>query len=247
MKEMLIADSLYAVLGPVMPFLKRSDISVHTGARHDELIRLHFEHKVNLIITRPDLPGMSCESFVTVLRRSERLRNVSILLLVAKDFAQRGQVLRVGANCVMPLSAAADAITQRIHRLLNIPQRRSSRVIMNLAIEGRRSNRTFLCGIENVSTHGMLTRTAEILSPGDRIHCSFFLPDGIRVATESTVVRTMPGTSDLLSQKYGVQFLGMSKTDESAISSFVERELKRQQESSGAQVSEYNRARLRTF
>jgi DNA-binding NarL/FixJ family response regulator len=241
---MLIADSLYAVLGPVMPFLNRSDISVHTGARHDELIRLHFEHAADLIITRPDLPGMSCESFVTVIRRSEALRKVSLLLLVDNDLAQRERALRIGANCILPLAAPTDAISQKIHGLLNIAPRRSYRVIMNIAVEGRRSSKPFMCSMENVSAHGMLIRTAEVLSPGDRIQCSFFLPDGTRVAAEGTVVRTVPGTGGLPSQKYGVQFLGMSQADESAISSFVERELKRQQESAEVQASEHKRVRL---
>jgi len=230
MKKILIADTLHPVLETVMHFPDRPDIAVHTGARHDDLMRLHFEHNANLIVTQPDLPGMSCESFVNVIRRSETLRNVSILLLVPDNSAQHERAMRAGANCILPLSARADDISKRVHGLLNIAPRSSYRVVMNMAVEGRKNDKPFMCTMENISANGMLVRAAEALSRGDRIRCSFYLPDGTHITTDGAVVRAVPGASGPDSQRYGVHFLAMSKADASSVSAFVEKEWSRRRE-----------------
>jgi DNA-binding NarL/FixJ family response regulator len=222
MKKMLIADSLYPVVDSIMHFLDRSDVAPHTGGRHDDLLRLHFNQRASLIVTQPDLPGMSCESFVNVIRRNEALRNVSILLFISDEPDQRERAARCGANCIIPRSAPAEEINRRVHGLLNIAPRSSYRVVMHMAVESSKHNKPFMCTMENISANGMMVRTTETLSPGNRIRCAFTLPDGKRIATDGAVMRVVAGEAD--SRRYGIHFLSMAKSDTAAIASFVEKE-----------------------
>lgn len=227
MKKMLIAEHLHAALDSIIHFAERPDIAVYMGARNDDLMRLHFEHNANLIVTQPELPGMSCESFVNVIRRSETLRNVSILLLISETASQRERAMRAGANCILPLSAGAEDMSKRVHGLLNIAPRSSYRVLMNMAVESKKNNRPFMCNMENISSNGMLVRTAEALSRGDQIRCSFYLPDGTHITTEGAVTRAVPGAGGQDAQRYGVHFRRISQENAAAVASFVEKEWRR--------------------
>jgi DNA-binding response OmpR family regulator len=227
MKKLLIAEDLHPRFTPVMNFLNRSDIAVHAGTSHEDLLRLHFEHHAHLIVTRPDLPGMSCESFVKTIRRSEGLRNVSIVLLHAVGAVHHERALRCGANYVMSLATPSVDLARKVQELLEIPRRRSYRVIMNMAVAGKRNDKPFMCNMENISVHGMLVRTTEVLNRGDRISCSFYLPDGSRVSADGDVVRIVQEASLSEQKRYGIQFANLTPPDELSITSFVNREVQR--------------------
>jgi hypothetical protein len=79
----------------------------------------------------------------------------------------------------------------------------------------------------------------EALSRGDRIRCSFYLPDGTHITTEGAVTRAVPGAAGQDVQRYGVHFRDMSKNDATAVASFVEKEWRRRRD-----AAESGRARI---
>jgi DNA-binding response OmpR family regulator len=221
MKKIVLAKDLHPVLMSALHFLHRSDISVHTAATADELLTTHFEHRAVLIVTLLDLPGMHCETMINVIRRNEAFRSVSIMVLYNDDAEQRARSARCGANIVMALPAEPALLAAHVSQLLSVEPRRAYRVVLNMAVNGVHNNRPFLCNSENISPRGLLIRTAEVLEPGSRIACSFYLPDGTRVSADGDVARVIKQDAGDTVKHYGVRFRSISPEAEASISSFV--------------------------
>lgn len=228
MKKLLVAADLRPLMMNAMEFLQRGEITVLTASTHDEMLRVHFHQVAHLLVTKLDLPGMACETLVHTIRRSEVMRNVSIVLLAPDTPGHRERGSRCGVNAVLPLPVDPALFAGKVQELLSVAPRRHYRVIMNVAVEGRRNDRPFVCNMENVSASGMLVRTEERLSPGDRITCSFFLPTGKKIGASGEVVRVVDHAANG-KQRYGVRFLSLAAEAESSLAAFVESDRRRKQ------------------
>jgi DNA-binding NarL/FixJ family response regulator len=221
MKTIVIAKDLHPLFMSAVHFLHRSDITVHTAATADELLTTHFEHHAVLLVTRLDLPGIHCETMISVIRRNEALKSVSILVLYTDDPVQRARSARCGANIVMAMPADPGVLATHVSQLLSVEPRRTYRVVMNMAAHGVHQNRPFLCKSENISPKGLLIRTTEVLAPGSRIACSFYLPDGTHVSADGDVARVIKQGFGDEAHHYGVRFISIAPEAEASISSFV--------------------------
>jgi DNA-binding response OmpR family regulator len=223
MKTIVLAKDLHPLFMSAVRFLHRSDITVLTAATADELLTTHFEHRAVLIVTRLDLHGMHCETMISVIRRNEALKSVSIMVLYNDDPVQRARSARCGANIVMAMPADPAVLARHTSQLLRVEPRRTYRVVLNMAAHGVHQNKPFLCNSENISPRGLLIRTSEVLAPGSRIACSFYLPDGTHVSADGDVARVIKqGPGDDVNH-YGVRFIGIAPEAEASISSFVHR------------------------
>lgn len=227
MKNLLVAEDLKPMMVRAMSFLKRADIAVHTAATTDDLLLFHLEKNAHLIATHPTLPGMTCEVLCNIIRRSEAMRKVSILLLCNSP-VQQELARRCNANAVLNCPVDTAAFAAKVQELLDVPPRRTYRVVLNIAVEGLHGNRPVMCNSENVSAGGMLIRTTEHLPPGAHISCSFYLPDGRRVSADGVIARVFRKDTAPDMTHYGVHFREFAPGAQSAIKSFVEKELLRQ-------------------
>ena len=225
MKQVIISKELHPLFQSTLLFLNRSEISLHPRETSDDILKSHFEHHADLIILKIDQPGMACETMIHVMRRSESLRAVSILVCHENRPALRERSGRCGANAVIALPAMPSRLAAEVQQLLEVQPRRAYRVVMNMTVESMHNNKPFLCKTENISTHGMLLRTAETLARGNRISCSFYLPDGTRVFAEGEIMRTV-APSGSPTHQYGIRFLTISPAAQTAITAFVQKEKK---------------------
>lgn len=224
MKKILIAHDLKPQITSAMNFLHRADLALFTATTNEELLKLHIEEHMDLIITRPDLPGMACETVFNIFRRSATLRRVSIFLICEHTSQQRERGKLSGANAVMDRPVDLAALAKKVQDLLTVAPRRSYRVVLSMAVDGKTNGRPFLCSTENVSANGMLIRSTERLVVGTHISCSFFLPDGTRISAAGEVARVVPADLPTDQHRYGVRFLSLAAQMESALSAFVEKE-----------------------
>jgi len=231
MKQIVLAKDLHQMFVSAMNFLSRSDISIQTATTAEELLMAHFEKHAALIVTKLDLPGMSCETMVNIIRRSDALRTVSIMVFFEDNTVQRERSAGCGANVVMALPADPEALALQVSQLLNVVPRLAYRVVLNMAVEGIHNGKPILCNTENISANGMLIRTTEALMPGGRIACSLYLPDGTRVSAEGDVVRVVgPGAGPATNHnRYGIRFLNIPADTASAITAFVNKQLQLKQ------------------
>ena len=227
MKNLLVAQDLKPMMVRAMSFLQRADIAIHTAATTDELLLFHLEKNAHLIAMHPTLPGMTCEVLCNIIRRSDAMKKVSILLLCNNPHQQE-LARRCNVNAVLNCPVDTAIFSAKVQELLDIPPRRSYRVVLNIAVVGLHDNRPVMCNSENVSAGGMLIRTTESLPPGSRISCSFYLPDGRRVNTEGVIARAFRRDPASDMTHYGVHFQGFAPGSQAAIKAFVEKELLRQ-------------------
>ena len=224
LKKVLISEDLQPILLQ-QNALTRSNIAVFLAASNDEILKIHFQEKVNLIVTRLDMPGLRTSELFTIIRQTPDLQHVSILMLRDDTIGQRELSKQCKCNAVMVMPVAADVLHRKTQELLNVPTRQAYRVVLNVAVEGKFGNKPFMCRMENISAAGMLIRTEQKFAPGTTISCSFYLPHGTRVSTQGEVVRTVAQDAQQTTDLYGIKFTDTHDEDKKAIERFIARSM----------------------
>ncbi len=224
MKKILIASNLRPLLVQEVGFLDRDDVTVLTADTNEALLQTHIEHHVNLIITGFDLPGLGCETLFDIIRRSHGLQQVSVIIVCDGTAQARDRAKRCGANVIMTPDAPSREFGRMIQELIDIAPRKSFRIVLTVSVDGKFQNKTILCSSENLSATGLLLRTEEVLGIGDRLACTFYLPDGIRIDVEGKIVRVVESSTDAGGSLYGVRFTAIDPAARTAIETFIEKE-----------------------
>jgi len=223
-KKLLIARDLIPQITGITTFLDRTEIEIVPADTSEELLQIHRREQANLVITRPDLPRMPCETLLNIFRRSMLLRNASVILLCEQTPAQLDRCRASGANAVMTRPVDASKLERVVQELLHVTSRRAYRVVLSMSVKGRKDGKGFLCSTENVSSNGMLVRTAELLPPGSRITCSFLLPDGTRISAKGSVARTARRDAQTRKNRYGIHLTTLTPEAKTALAAFVHQE-----------------------
>jgi CheY-like chemotaxis protein len=223
MKKIIIADQLMRSLERETNFLEQDDIRVFTAYANEEVLKIHSTEKADLIITLLRLPGMSTADLCSVIRTIPNLRNVSMIVYSSdkeKDIALSD---RCRANAIMMLPVNAVLLLDKMQELLNIPSRRSCRVLLSVRLEGYLLGKPFTCTSENISASGLLMETPRNLERGDRIDCSLVLPDSTRVKTSGEIVRAIKNPTQFDPNWYGVKFSTLATEAKCAIEALVDK------------------------
>jgi DNA-binding response OmpR family regulator len=225
MQKLLVAHDLKPLLVGAEPYLQRSDISIFSAATHDEVLKLHVEEHMNVIVSKLDMPGdHRAEDIFDIIRKSNDLRRVSVVMTCNDDLVHRERARRCGADVVMTMPVNPVQLSTKVRELLNVAPRQAYRVVLNVSVDGKFKNRPFLCRTENVSASGMRMRTSLDLAIGDVISCSFYLPGGTKVTSGGEIVRLIDRPEGEAEHIYGVKFTNISPEVRTAIESFIERE-----------------------
>jgi len=222
-KRLVIAKDLKHLMMAAMKFLHRSEISLVTAGTNDEILQSHLIDKAHLIVTKLDMPGMSCEALVQIIRRSEHTQKVSIILLCDGSKAHQERCYACGANAVVTKPVDHVLFAHTVQELLDIAPRRVARISLNIAVSGKYKNHPLECRSQNISASGMLIKTAVSLVKGEHMACSFFLPHWKHLDASAKVVRVIDQSSETHSNYYGIRFLSLAPETEHAIAAFVEK------------------------
>ena len=219
MKKILIDKALYSNLDKYETILKRADVRVFVAETNDEILSLHQQEKIDLIISRLDAPGTPAERIYGEIRNDPELRAVSLILVCNDRPGDKIRAERCGANAVMPRPAAREGLLDKVNSFLHVSARGSYRVLLSVSIEAEKE-RSFFCRSENISVTGMLLETDRALSAGDRLNCSFFLPGAKQIEVSGEVVREL-SAENTGKKQYGMKFTKISAADAAAINAFV--------------------------
>ena len=127
------------------------------------------------------------------------------------------------ANAVLTLPMDPAKILDKVRQLMDISWRESYRVLVSVSVSGSSKDKTFFCRSGNISTTGMLIETEKVFDKGDRLACSFFLPDSAQIKTEGEIVRIIKPVANSKTCQYGIKFSQLPAGARSAIEVFVER------------------------
>jgi response regulator RpfG family c-di-GMP phosphodiesterase len=224
MKKVIIAEDLISLVEKDRSFFNRTDIRLISAATNEEILALHRDEKADLIITNLDMLDMNAENLCALIRNDVELRGVSIIIVCPETIANLQRCIQCGANAFVTTPVNHAVLLQEAYLLLHVTPRRSCRIDLKLKMEGK-SKESPLTGLtENISSSGMLFRSAAIFFEGDSIRCSFSLPGSTRISATADIVRVLTNESKRFAKHlYGVIFSDISDDDISAINAFVEK------------------------
>jgi CheY-like chemotaxis protein len=206
MKKVLLAHDLEKPIMEKSNFLERAGVGVFTAATNDDLLKVHKKEKVDLIVTKIDLPGMKSEELFSLIRKSEELKAVSVIIVCKDTLAHRERVRQCNANAFFTMPVKPVLLHMKMQQFLNIAPRKSYRAALAIAISGKFKNRPLSFRTENISASGMLISAEEPLAKGDGVYFSFFLSNGSHVTGYGEIARVdkVPGAPGTFF--YGIKF-----------------------------------------
>ncbi len=222
MKKVLIAHELHALLEQDRSFLDRTDLRVFVAATNDEALNIHRAERVDLIISKLDLPGMASEKLYGLIREDAALRTVSTILCCANtpEAIKKSSQCRVNAVLLEPLHSVL--LMAKAQQLLDIAAREMIRVLLGVIIDGRFGDEAFYCRTKNISATGMMIETRKRLVEGARLTCQFYLPDATRIQASGKIVRIIQQTSGDEDHQYGLMFTDIAPEIKQLLADFIE-------------------------
>jgi DNA-binding response OmpR family regulator len=228
MKKILVADNLKSQCLQNNSFLSRQGMTVFSAATNDEILKIHSVEKVDLIVSKIDLPGLTSEELFENIRHLRDLRGVATILICDDTSIHHARCKQCGANAVLTLPVDISQLHAKMQQLLDIAPRQAYRVTLKVSVEGKFKNKPFLYRTDNISATGMLitaeVRAEERLAKGDILSFSFYLPDGTQIIAQGTVERVIPQTIAANVCLYGIKFMDLTPNVKSAIETFVRKE-----------------------
>ncbi len=204
-------------------FLSREGVKLFTAATNDEVLSIHRAESMDIIIADLLTPGMKTEALCSAIRSDDALSKVSIIIIRPANTADDERSAQCKANAVLTLPIDRAQLLEKVRQLLDISWRESYRVLVSVSVSGNSKDRSFFCRSANISTTGMLIETEKVFAKGDRLACSFFLPDSAQIKTNGEIVRVIQQDEGSKTCQYGVQFSTLPPDAKSAIEIFVER------------------------
>jgi DNA-binding NtrC family response regulator len=223
MQKVLFSKDLISMAKQGDTLLNRSDIMVFTAATTDDILNIHIEEILNLIVTRLDLPGTRSETIFDIIWQSQHLKEVLVVMICEDNVPHRARCKRCGAHAILTMPVDPGLLQEKVGQFLNIARRQAYRVILNVSVEGKFNDQPFLCRTENISATGALITAKLDLSPGNCISCSFYLPDGTKVNSQGEVVRVLKqaGSSETL---YGIRYIDIPAESKARIDAYVKKD-----------------------
>ena len=223
MKKILLAEDLKGLFAEKNSFLDRADIKVLLASTNAEILKVHREEEVELIVTQLDMPGIKSEELFGVIRQREELRHVSVIIIYEDSLANRERCRQCGANAVFTLPVDVALLRIKAQQFLNVAPRKSYRAALAVAIQGKFKNKPLPFQTENISSSGMLMKAKEPLAKGDGIFFSFFLPDGTHVSGYGEIARVAQLATALDASFYGIRFTTIDPDVQIAIDTVVKK------------------------
>jgi CheY-like chemotaxis protein len=221
MKKVLLVDDLKTFIEKERTILNRSDIKIFTATSSEEALAVHRKEKVDLIIADLDMPGISGDKLCTIIRNDEDLNHVSFILVCGGSESDLQRVARCKADVHVTKPIRPLQFLESVSGLLDMPERKSYRVLLRATVNGKFGNEPFFCSSQDISATGLLLETDKALEKGDVMTCSFFLPGAERIITDTEVMRVVKSGEGTL--RYGVRYVGLQPASKTAIESFIEK------------------------
>jgi DNA-binding response OmpR family regulator len=224
MKKVLLTKDVRNLIAGQNNFLNRADITVVTASTNAEVLKIHREEKVDLIVTQLETPGIKSEKIFALIRDNEELRGVSTIIICNDTLAHRERCKQCRANAVFTMPVDTALLLIKMQHLLNVAPRMNYRAALAVAIQGKFKNQPLPFWTENISASGMLIKAKEPLSKGEGIFFSFFLPDGTHVSGYGEITRINRPGLEQDSFLDGIKFTSIDPGVQSAIDAVVKKE-----------------------
>jgi CheY-like chemotaxis protein len=223
MKKVLVTDTVMRIIEKDKSFLALEGVKLFPAATNDDVLSIHKTEKADIIIADLSAPGMKIEELCSEIRSDNVLNKVSIIILCSNIPVEVERSAQCKANAVLTSPMDPGRLLEKVREFLNISWRESYRVLVSVSVQGNSKDRAFFCRSGNISTTGMLIETEKVFEKGDRLACSFFLPDSAQIKTSGEIVRVNKQVAGSKNCQYGVRFSTLPAEARSAIEVFVDK------------------------
>lgn len=217
-KKILIADNLEDLLEREKTILNRVSFELFTASSGQEALSVHQAQRVDLMLVSLELPDMAGDKLCSSIRKDTELRQVSIIITCNNEPECIQRATQCGANAYIVKPFRSAELTDKVTKLLSIPQRQSYRVLIRISIKGNMANESFFCSSHDISATGLMIESEKRLEKGDLLSCSFFLPGFGKIVTDAEVMRIDQSTD---TPRYGVRFRYLDPEFRKGIDSFI--------------------------
>ena len=222
MKKIVIEHDINTILRKKNTFLDRADMRVFTPTSTDEVLQIHRTLRADLVVINLDMPGMSIEQLCSLLKTEAATGVVSIILVCKNTKSALKQSSLCTADVVITRPFKPAQLLAQAKTLLNLSWRETYRVLLNVAIEGTANASHFVCNSLDVSLAGMLIETTQTFNLGDRLSCSFFLPNMTQIHVTGEIARSIQPVPGVHANWYGVHFLNLPPDEAKALEAFID-------------------------
>lgn len=219
MKKILVLKDVKADLDKIGGILSRASFRIITANSNKEVVTTHKQENVDLIITKLKSPGLDGDALCSLIRKDEKSRKVSVIIVCSNNKTDIDRSSNCGANAVLTMPLSSDELSKLVFNLFNVQRRESYRVLIHVQVNGKHGNKSFLCSSVNISCSGILIETDNLFDLGTNVSCSFFLPGVKKITVDGTIVRANPKV-DI--NEYGIKFGRINFEDRTAIEAFVQ-------------------------
>jgi CheY-like chemotaxis protein len=219
MKKILLSGDLRPFIKNCNDILKRADFQVFVSTSFEDIITIHRAERVDLIILQLNAEDSRAEEVCSSIRKDERLKHVSILIICNNMKADIERTQRCNSNSYLTKPIIREQFIQKISQLLAIPERQEYRVLLKVKVTGKLDSIPFFCSSDNISASGMLIETEKKLEKGDIISCSFFLPKSEQILADAEVMRII--RTEKNSFQYGIHYMNLASRYRTAIDAFI--------------------------
>ncbi len=129
---------------------------------------------------------------------------------------------RYGVDAVILKPIKPSFLLAKASQLLHLSWRQTYRVLLEVTVDGKVSDGTFSCRSLDMSAQGLLMETTRKFTVGERVVCSFVLPDTTLIRAKGEVVRDLPTEEGTQAKRYGIQFRNLTPDESKAIEAFLE-------------------------
>jgi two-component system chemotaxis response regulator CheY len=221
MLKIIIADDLCNLLHQESSFLGRSDVKVFPAVSNDEVLRIARTEHVDLIITQINMPGMDSDQLYSLFRADRNLRSAAVIMVCTNSPGDIEKCARCGASNVILRPVNKQLLLARAQKFLALFTRESYRVSLSVAIDAVCRNQRFSCHSLDIGVTGMKIETEKSLTRGDRIVCSFALPESSRIVAEAEIVDVLQAPRGA-GNRYGIRFKKLAADAKQALQAFVD-------------------------
>jgi CheY-like chemotaxis protein len=218
MKKILIVDDLVAFVEKEKSLLSRADFQIFTATSGKKALALHRAERMDLIITDLHMSDIDGDKLCSTVRKDPGLKSVSIIIVCDGTRADVERVTICGANAHLTKPIRPVQLVEKVGQLLDVPERKSYRVVLKVTVHGSNRRESFFCSSRNISATGMLIETEKILNKGDKVSCAFFLPNADRITAEAEIMRV---ARDGTGYQYGIRYLDLPPKFKAQINDFI--------------------------
>lgn len=220
-KVLLLADNA-AVMETRKNVLSNRGLELFSATSMEEAMETHSRENVDLIICSLKGGDTSCNDLCKKIRRDDKLKNVSIMVLVppAGGYEDVEFCLRSGTNDYLQEPEAPSELIQKVLKYVNIATRLDTRLEVRMKVEGKVQKEVFAGLALNISTSGLLLESEHTFSVDQKLFLSIIPYAGEVITVTGRIVRI--GLSRFLDNTlYGVSFEDMSDEQKKSVDNLI--------------------------